>query len=146
MKKMLCAIFALVLAFATILPASARGNENTLLSELSDEGCISFLKEYSIQIPYIYENEIECVPFVRAVIRHVENNPGEIIRCKNYILLRFALDIMTAVNAYYGNTKVMTYEVSDSEDIVEDNIVYVAWESEYVTYNCYGFAIDEKMD
>lgn len=141
MKKILCVILVvMVLTMGVSVSAVNTGIEK--LSELSDDECIKFLKDNGVAIPEIYEDELDCVPFVRLIIEQVEEDNNTEFAFGYTVLLEFAYEIKTAVNEYYSNGDIMTiaYESSTS-NILQDNIVYGSWQSEYEFYNCYAYAI-----
>lgn len=60
MKKVLCMCIVFLFVFLLGNSASAVNENPVVLSELSDEECVAFLKSHGVEIPYIYEAEILC--------------------------------------------------------------------------------------
>lgn len=140
MKRLLCVVLVLM----TVLPlghsVAAANQEIVVLSELSDEECLAFIKAQGVSIPNIYEEEIQCVPFVRAIIQRVEENPQNNFIFNYHVLEDFANDIQTVVNEYYGTNNVMRL-IESKENILEDNALHGEWDDEFVNYRCYSYVL-----
>lgn len=141
MKKILCVVLALAMALVIPFSVSASSSEIEILSDLSDEKLIEFLKEREVSIPEKFEDEIDWAPFIRGIIECVEENPNVTFAFGYTVPLLFAEDIKTAVNEYYGTSNVSTFAQKSSSNILQDNTVYGSWSSSYSNYNCYGYAI-----
>lgn len=68
MRKVLCVGIACVLIVIMGVFAFASDNEAVSLGELSDTELLELLVLHDIEIPSLYENSIDCIPFVRVVI------------------------------------------------------------------------------
>lgn len=108
---------------------------------LTDEECIEFLYESGVLIPSIYEEEIECAPFVRSIIKTVSTDPNALFAYGSKELQDFALAIKAALNERNGNKASLLASQYSSSNILQDNTVYGTWHSEYLDYNCYAYAI-----
>ncbi len=143
MKKIFCVILCLL-----ILPLSssisATNNEQLQLSDLSQEECITFLKERGVVIPSIPEDEMAWAAFAKDIIVKVEENANVIFMYGSTTLLNFANDIKDVVNEYYERTDVSVCNtIVSPQNILQDSTVYGAWKNDYLEYNCYAYAIGE---
>lgn len=143
MKKAVCLILiAVLISVSMCYSVSANTEDHITLSDLSDTECLAFLVEYNVQIPAEYENESDCLPFVRLIIGQIEKNPNAIFTFGAQFLNNFADEIAFAVRDYYGISSVSTFGlVTSSSNILVDNYVIGPYLDEYEDYNCYGFAI-----
>ena len=121
------------------IPISATTNNQEMLSDFSDEELLTFLENYCVSIPEVYENETAALSFARYIIRQVEENPNAQFTFNYTVLLKFAKEIKGAVNDYYGGTERPC--VRARVDDLQDNTVYGEWKDEYETYNGYAYAI-----
>lgn len=120
--------------------AFASDNEAVSLGELSDTELLELLVLHDIEIPSLYENSIDCIPFVRVVIERIETDADAEILYANYALMKFARNIEDFVYDYYGVSEIEPY-LTSTNDIIEDSVVHGAWLDEYEYYNSYGYAI-----
>lgn len=144
MKKTIGFILILFMLFTMNATVFADSDEMTSLLDLSDTECIAFLEDYNVSIPDLYEDEADCVPFVRAVIEMVETNAETIVLYECYALEKFADEIEMAIHEFYGDADISAYITSPSANILEDNIVEGDWLSKYESYNSYGYAIERE--
>lgn len=140
MKKLLCLSIVFMFVFLLSNSATAVSENSVVLSELSDEECVAFLKSHGVEIPNIYEDEIMCVPFARTVIIYVEEDPNAEFIFNYHVLEEFANDIKIAVNQYYGVNN-MARGVVSYENILEDNTLHGDWKNEYANYRCYSYIL-----
>lgn len=140
MKKVLCASIVCILIAVTSIFVFANDAGLISLGELSDTELLDFLGTSNVEIPVIYENPLDCVPFVRVVIERIETGDDTEILYENYALMKFAGDIERAAYAYYGNESIVPY-LTSPDNIILDSVVYGDWENEYIDYNGYGYAI-----
>lgn len=102
-----------------------------------------------MEIPPLFEDEMYWALFVRTTIERIEENPNVEFLYGYSVLSKFANDIKTAVNEYYGTAGVSTFAYIESdEDILLDSTVYGEWTDDYKSYNCYAYVIndDESRD
>lgn len=134
-------ILVTALLITTGYPALATSEEIVILSDLSDDACIAFIKEQGVSIPSIYEEEIMCVPFVRSVIEKVEANPNAVFIFDYHVLEEFANAIKAAVISYYGITDFAICYTVSSTNILQDNTVVGNWSASYTQYRCYSYVM-----
>lgn len=148
MKKFLAFCLAVTMIFALKNPMVANAQSSNLLSEMSEEECVAFLKEKGVEIPGEFDDELAWGAFAKGIIEQVETNPNIAFPFGYSVLLGFANDIKSVVNDYYG--------MENSTDLIQtraiaslrDNTVYGSWDDDYKNYNCYGYAIGyyDKID
>ena len=123
-----------------------------VLSLMSEEECVAFVKENGISLPAIYENEAEWGPFVKQVIIMAEKDTNVALPISYAVKIEVAEEICALVNAYYGITPERALMTSTSGTYtvnpLTDSEVYSVWSDGFEYYNCYGFAIEtyEKID
>ena len=140
MRKVLCVGIACILIVVMGVFAFASDNEAASLGELSDTELLELLVLHDIEIPSLYENSIDCIPFVRVVIERIETDADAEILYENYALMKFARNIEGFVYNYYGVSEIEPY-LNSTNNIIEDSVVYGEWNNEYTDYNSYGYAI-----
>lgn len=140
MKKIVCLLLIMVLC-VSIIPVKA--TEEKLLSEMTDEECVAFVLENGISIPQWYETQLEWAPFIRGVIKEVEENPNTIFGFGYVDLLRFSSDIKDAVLEHYESRNKTRSLVSSATNILQDNWVVHSWVDSGAQINCYAYAIGE---
>lgn len=146
MKKTICVILVIVLIFALHPFVYAAGTTNSgLLSELTDDECIAFLKSSGVEIPALFEEESTWAVFIRSTIEQVEENPHVSFPYGYTVLANFANDIKRAVNEYYGSTQMTQYNLPRSTNILKDNVVCGSWNDSYLNYTCYAYAIGDTV-
>lgn len=110
MKRLLWLFLVLVLIFTASACKSTNNSEEHELSELSgllalsDEELIAFLKDSGVEIPATYENEMDCVPFVRKLIKEIETNTERIALIREPEIFKFAIAIKMAVEEFYSES------------------------------------------
>jgi hypothetical protein len=139
MKKLVSVLLVALLCVCAVSASAAE--EQIRLSEMTDGECLEFVETNGIVIPQWYENEIEWVPFIRAVISKVEENPGTSFGFGHTDLLDFAESIKCAVIEYYGEQRTTRALQSSTTNILQDNYVSGSWSNSYDGYNCYAYAI-----
>ena len=141
MKKLLVTI--LVLALLAPLSLETYASEHEYLSDMSESECIEFIKQYGVEIPSDYD-EATWGPFVKKIIRLVEENPDHQFTYNYTVTLAFANAIKDAVNQHYNVSTGETamYTASESTTYVLTHSVAIGpWIPEYGLYNCYIYAI-----
>ena len=145
MKRIISSLLSIILLLSLVTTtafAATTTNNLPLLSELTVDECISFVKEQGIQIPDDYDDESIWGEFIQKTISQVEADPN-IVFSYNYIkTLEFANAIKDAVNEYYGEVPT-TYSARQTEYLLTDSTVYGSWKDSYLNYNCYGYAINK---
>ena len=146
MRKAFCILISTLLMHAMLCVAQpAMASEPVpLLSEMSEAECISFIKDSGITLPPLYENESDWGPFIKKYIILFENNPNAPIAISYTVTADLAESIRSAVSHYYGIKTTSTpalYAIQQSGWLV-DSELYGAWENNFITYNCYAFAVD----
>lgn len=140
MKKFMCVIVAITIVLIMSASASALEENNPKLSELSSAELLVFLESKGIAIPAEYENDYDCIPLVRTVIKQTEENPQATFSFGFKFMVDFAAEIQSAVISHYGanpNTRATTV----TWNILQANNVVGSWSDEYLVYNCYAYAI-----
>ena len=145
MKKYWCIVLCFLLILVLNAPAVAASNEQVVLSDLSQEECIIFLKEQGVDIPQIFEDETTWGFFAHSIIEQVEENPNIEFPYGSVMMSEFAYQIKDAVIRYYGVDDIAIYaDIESPNNIMVDNILYGEWQTEYPEYNCYAYAIGKK--
>lgn len=124
--------------------AFAATSDIPLLSELSADECIIFVKEHGIQIPDDYDESF-WGGFIQKTISQVEENPSTVFSYNYIKTYEFANAIKDAVNDYYGETATV-YSERATEYLLQDSTVYGSWKDSYANYNCYAYAINKTDD
>ena len=130
-----------------------KGNDNIILSQMSDQDCLKFILENGVELPSYLENENNIASFVKKIIINVEQNPNYFITYNHTELYSFVERIKNLVNDYYGvYTEVQrSYDNSDRISQLVDNYVqkddiWVSsngdWNPKWLNYNCYAYAIN----
>lgn len=142
MKKLIGLFIGLTMILTMSLQSAATNEQQLPLSDLSDEECIAFLKEYGVEIPVAFDDELVLATFVRSIIEQVEANPQIIFAYGSAMMYTFTNDIKCAVNDYYGISEDLTcYTTRQSGYTLVDSVVVGQWDPEYTNYNCYAYAI-----
>lgn len=146
MKKTLTIITTIALLLS--LFASAAASETTMLSDMSENECIDFVKQYNIEIPGDYSEEI-WAPFIKEIIGIVEENPEYEFAFNYTATLEFANAIKAAVNDYYGTSIISNatqsigqYTTRTSSYALQDSTLVGAWMPIHSDYNCYVYSIE----
>lgn len=135
-------VTACVLLLNISMPAFATASNEANLSELTESECISFLKERDVKIPGDSEDELLWAAFAKEIIRQVEENPNVTFAFGYTVLLEFANEIKTAVNEYYGLSRSIHVINPQKVSSLLYNTKYGEWDDVFLTYNCYGYAIE----
>ena len=149
MKRVICLIIATLLfiviptqAFATESEATTLKEPTVLLSSLSREAQLSFLKEKGIDVPNYAED------YIIKLICHIEKDPTYPVAINNPVVFKIGEKVREAVNEYYGKAtiteqtktpKALTYTLQDST-------VYGSWNNAFLNYNCYAYALIRTDD
>ncbi len=146
MKKIMC----LVLIFALVFSQSASGfamnlsgKSSSKLSEMTDEECVAFVKDYNIEIPDDYE-ELGWAAFIRDTIAAVESDPDCDFVYSYRVMTKFANAIKAAVNDYYGVASRTTIDASARSTgyTLRYSVQYAGlYDDNYTDYNCYAYAL-----
>lgn len=143
-----CVILAVAVALLSLLLTPALATSKNALSEMSEQQCLEFIKQYNIQIPSDYTEEM-WAPFVKEVIKTVELNPEYEFAFNYSVTLAFANAIKDAVNDYYGVIAnqnaiqpVSEYMTSTSTYVLQDSSAFGEWMLMHADYNCYVYSID----
>ena len=150
MKKLLCMIMVVVMMALVLPPVSAQtltsSEPKQILSEMSEQECISFLKNHNIEIPDDYEDELVWGPFIQSVIASVENDSDCLFSYNYSVTQEFAEAIRNAVNEYYGIKNAGSKSESNTKGtraFLQDSTMLGAWMDQYRSYNCYAYAIGQ---
>lgn len=100
MKKIICIILVFVAMVSLSMSASAANSEQMVLSELTEDECIAFIKEKGVEIPDGFGDESVWGVFIKEVISQVEEKPNTGFLYENSILLDFAEEIQRVVNEF----------------------------------------------
>lgn len=146
MKRIAYVIAVVSLLLMIFMPTHATNPE--LLSEMTEDECIEFVKQYNIQIPDDYPDSV-WAPFVKQIIEIVEENPEYDFSFSYTATLEFANQIKDAVNDYYGvtvNANVVQpnseYATLDGDYALQDSTVAIPWMMLHGKYNCYVYSIE----
>ena len=98
-------VLVLILLISSVVVFAMLGCENPIrqkpiLSEMSEEDCVEFIKSRGIVIPDDLNNN-ELWAFVKSVIASIEKNPEKNFAISYTITLEFVEDIRQAVIDYY---------------------------------------------
>lgn len=143
MKKLLCFVMVIIMVIPVCVLSVAADDTNILLSEMSDEECLAFLKNQGVTIPDEFENELSWGPFIKEIITLVENNPNVTFAYNYSVTQAFANAIKSAVNEYYD----VTAEILPASNMRVANPaliyseVYGVWSDSFEDYNCYSYAL-----
>lgn len=144
MKRMICVLSVVILVLVTCNPAMAV--DQPRLSNITDDECIDFLEDYGVDIPGNQSENESWIPFIRAIIRAVEENPETGFAFGYTVALRFAYEIKAAVNEYYAVTSAGVSLLNNPEINLMYNVKAGDWVEEYGKYNCYAYAIGETEE
>lgn len=141
MKKLFTFLLVLMIVISTNAPVQVLAEDTIVLSEMSVEECVAFLKANGVEIPEEHYSELEWGVFAKEIIAQVEENPGLIFAFGYSALLNFAESIKSVVIKHYsmdGNNYAMRTMAVTS---LQDNTVYGSWSDDYLNYNCYAYAL-----
>lgn len=141
MKKFISVLLMFVMVLSASRPMQASAENAVLLSEMSVEECVAFLKENGIQIPGEVEDEWAWGSFAKDIIAQVELNPNKNFVVEHSVVAEFVNDIKEVVAAYYNMDTNVSQAQTRSTIILRDNTVCGDWDDSYMSYNCYGYAI-----
>lgn len=146
MKKAFTTITIIALLLSLFIPTAA--SETKMLSEMSENECIDFVKQYNIKIPDDYSEEI-WAPFIKEIIGIVEENPEYEFGFNYTATLEFANAIKAAVNDYYGTSinsnavqSVSQYATRTSSYALQHSTLVDTWMPIHNMYNCYVYSIE----
>lgn len=148
MKKLLCFFFTMALVLS--LSSNTFAESGTVLSELSENECIEFIKQQGVSIPCDYD-ELTWAPFVKQVIETVEEDPYYEFMFNYSVTQKFANDIKRVVNEFYHinlSTPAVysLYSLTNTEQIsLQYSTPLTAWISDHAEYNCYVFALGSSI-
>ena len=145
MKKLslLCVIFFVLIT--TCLPVTANGA--IINHTISDSECLDFLERNGIAVPSAYDNEEDCIPFIRYVLEKLYANPETLFIFNAKELVEFSHQIQQAFWAENNYTPLMACEAAQEQNnILQDNEVVGEWTDDYYYYNCYAYAIGYERD
>lgn len=147
------ALFAAILFVATKPAVTAQAQSSSFsytLSEMSEENCIDFIIENSVDIPNEFIANPELGEFVKHIIQSAEANPECPIVFNNNVSYRFAEDIRAAVLDHYDLSILpsLSYTTPNSSPILTSSQQneFFYWENGYEAFNCYAFAIERTED
>lgn len=157
MKKKIISLFLsvlFVLCIASSIPAatvSADTSAPLTLSEMTELECLQFIKDYGVEIPDDFEDEIQWAPFIKKTITLVEDDPYYDFVYNYHVTLEFAQSIQAVVNDYYdispievgSNTMLATSDSLASYYTLQDSEVYGTWSEAMRYYNCYAYALNK---
>ena len=140
---LLTSMLILMLCFSA--RANETASETLLLSQLSEDECITFIIDQGLEIPEELLDYNSLGAFVKYVITVTENEPNHVFTINYPITFDFANQIKEIVNAYYHVSNSTAYSTYASREAysLQYNTVYGPWLDEYLGYNCYGYAIDQ---
>ena len=148
MRKTICALLLVTIMFVTAIGTFAYEEDSAectqvILSNLTDEECVSFLKNAGVVFPYDEDDWSLWGPIVKEMISLVETNPAHIFVYNFSKTQELANNIKAVVNAYYG---INTAALCSSSAYTSDNqLLYStragSWTDDYYDFNCYGYAI-----
>lgn len=122
---------------------------NATLCEKSEAECVEFIVEHNVSIPSDFINNSELGKFVKEIIVEVEKNPDVEFFYNYGATQEFAENIKTAVLSRYGDEAVSALSFSPRlssrytyVDTLPNNTQYGEWQSNYLDYNCYSYAIN----
>ena len=138
-KKSISFTLFLILSFTLFgdsYNVNAKASSQTLpVSTMSEEECLSFIKEKGINIPKDYQDDGELI---KKLIIDAQTLPEGCYPYNNTELVKLAKDIRRVVNQTEG-VRASSYQLQDST-------VWGSWSDSYLDYNCYGFAINRTSD
>jgi hypothetical protein len=115
---------------------------------MSENECIEFIKQYNIEIPNDYTEDM-WAPFVKEVIETVDANPDYEFAFNYTVTLEFANEIKEAVNSYYGIIANQTvcqpiseYSALADYYVLQDSTAVTAWMPQFNNFNCYVYSIN----
>ena len=148
MKRKICMLICLVVICCTVSVSANSSFESPkpLLSEMTEQECLDFIKECGVMLPNVRENESDWGPFVKQTILLVENDPFVDFGISYTVSANLAEEIRIVVNNYYGinEQNVLAYSTvaADTATWLEDSEVYGTWDPKFKDYNCYSFSIN----
>lgn len=122
-----------ICAFPTLAVSSIENTNKVLLSSLSYEECVEFLKNSGIVIPSNLKNVN-----VKNLIKSIENNPHQSFGINWDVLAEFCENVRTVVNDYYGNT--MLLSLFSSNYTLQYSTVYADYAGVGL-FNCYAYVL-----
>lgn len=147
MKKALALLFIVFFIFLAIAPSPALAQNNQiLLSDLSEDACLEFIRAQGVEIPDELENYSQLALFVKNTICAVENNPNYSCGVNYGEMYALANAIKQVVNEYYGRetsynlAPTTTYAINPSYSLQSSTKVG-AWKDSYMNYNCYAYVL-----
>jgi hypothetical protein len=143
MKRLSLLCVACLILVSICAPITA--NESVSSEVLSDRECLDFLERNGIPIPW--ENEEDCIPFVRKVLEDLYEDPQAMLVFNAKELAEFAEQIRQAYWEEINYNPMMSRELVESTtNILENNEVVGEWTDDYLQYNCYAYAIGYERD
>lgn len=159
MKKTMCLLFCIILLIPLILNTAYAEESNVsgniseteinetkpLLSSLSEQECMDFLREQGVSIPTCFEED-DLAPFAKRIIAKVENDPNTPFAINYWVTLEFAEAIRDAVNEYYGRDTlslalIPTQFSTLAATVLQDSVPYGEWSDDFFKFNCYAYSI-----
>lgn len=90
-----------ILTLCVIILFGMTGCDKSKLSEMSEEGCIEFIKSKGVDIPEDFNDE-NLGAFVKKIITAVEKDPDIPFAYSYTVTLDFVENIRKIVNEYYN--------------------------------------------
>ena len=142
MRKGICLLLCVILAsMVFFVPGKAVSvDEKPLLSEMSENECLEFVKDNGVVLPDLRETESDWGSFVKRIITLVESDPDIVFGINYTVTANLAEEIRSVVNEYYG---VSEQDLTEPYAIawLEHSEVYGTWNDEYKKYNCYAYVL-----
>ena len=148
MKKTICCLLLIATLFVSPLGTFAyeddrANNTHGILSNMTNEECVSFLKESGVIFPYDEDDYALWGPIAKEMIAMVESNPAHFFAYNFTKTQELANQIKQVVNNYYGISPdewVVPYAYTSNNQLLYSTLAG-PWTEDYKLYNCYGYAI-----
>lgn len=144
MKKVFTIIVIGILVFSLSLSALAVGEFSTnKLSDLSENGCISFLENHGVSIPDELADMESFGAFAKYLVECFEENPNYPIAFNYSVTANFVAEVRNAVNTYYNRTAQSILDAYGEPNLrgLQDSTQYTNWTAAMANYNCYAYSM-----
>lgn len=144
-KNFLSILLTVTVLTLSLLPTAVFGTdkiliEKPILSELTVEEQLVFLRSNGVEIDQHYEN------FTINTVAKLELDPNYLPVVNNPELWKITDELKNVLKNYYGDYVVAENisVLSASAYTLQDSTVIGTWNDSYVNYNCYSYALYKK--
>ena len=136
--------FLLLLSLIGSYTINVCAEEFPVLSEMTTATQIEFLEQRGVEVPGGEVNYEYWGPFISDCIALVESDPAYMFRYNWTVSQDFAMAIQATVNDHYGITPDYSARLAARSTLtLVDSEALTSWNSTYLSYNCYAYALEE---